>query len=316
MGTVDLRQLSFLVTVAEEGGVRAAARRLDIAQPPVSQALRALEAEFGVTLLERSARGVRVTEDGAELVRRARDIIKRVEDARRMMRQAAERTTRQLRVGLVAGVISAGELTAPILDGFRRAHPHIDLHLEDISWCDQESPLRLGQVDVAILRDLPPRDDLTIIPIASEPRSLLVGATHPLASRTSVTVEEILDQPMLALGCGEDWAAFWHLDEARGGPNVRSGTLPARTVAEMQLHLATEPVVITCAGAMARLAPNPLVRALELRGASPTQIVVAHRAGDHRARVGAFAEIARQIAAARIELLAEGTVPGSATPPP
>src|ERR1700744_2360515 len=99
---MDLRQLRFMVAVADSGALRRAARELGLAEPPISEALRALEAELGVELMLRSPSGVELTAEGEELVRRARLILRDVDEAKAAVGSTAAHG-QPLRVGLVAG---------------------------------------------------------------------------------------------------------------------------------------------------------------------------------------------------------------------
>ncbi|HYZ54785.1 MAG TPA: LysR family transcriptional regulator [Streptosporangiaceae bacterium] len=82
---MELRELRAFVAVAEEGGISAAARRLHVSQPALSQTVNALERELGVKLLERSSTGVRITEAGTTLLAEARAILARHDQALRAM---------------------------------------------------------------------------------------------------------------------------------------------------------------------------------------------------------------------------------------
>lgn len=304
---MDLRQLSYLVAVAEEGSVRRAAQRLYMAQPPLSQALLRLERDLESELLIRTRKGVTLTDAGRELVGRAREILHQVEDAKTAVRVTDREEGTTLRIGAVAGPLSAGELTRPILDAFRTLHPYVTVRLQDTSFADQVALVVREVVDVALVRCPLVHDDVDVVPIAAEPRALFVGSTHELASEQTLSVDHITDYPMLALDAPEWFSSFWQLDPERGHPLVDTRLAPVSTVQGIQLSLAAAPVVVTGCAAMARLAPSPLIRAIELPDASPSIIGVAYRRGDTKPIVRSFIEMAATTAAEHIALLPNAT---------
>ncbi len=306
---MDLRQLSYFVAVAEEGGVRAAARRLHITQPQVSQAVRRLESELHVELMQRSSRGIELTAAGCELLDHGRDILIRVDQARVALRQMAEPGSSSLRIGVMAGVLSAGELLAPILAAYRHDRPDVALQLEDLAFGAHIAALVEGLVDVAIVRAPVIHAELETTPLAEEPRVVMVGAAHEIAGMTAVDVEEILHYPTLPLDAPAEWADHWQLNDYRGGPNWEPLVMPVRTVPEAQFALATHNLLITSPGALGRLAPNPLIRVIELAGATPTVIAVVRRRRDRRRALTQFVESAQATAQRFIDLLPAGAVP-------
>jgi DNA-binding transcriptional LysR family regulator len=306
---VDLRQLSYLVAVGDEGGIRAAARRLRISQPQISQALRRLEEELGVELMRRSARGIELTPEGVELVGHGREILDRVGHARTALKRMALNHTSTLRVGIVNGVLSAGELLAPILDEFRERRPDIELRLEEIGY-DQIAPLLDGTIDVGVVRTPVAHPDLKVVPVAEEPRVVMVGATHELAQETSVTVEQLLPFPSLPLSARPEWAEFWQLDAERGHANVATDVAPTSNVPEAQMAIATQGVMITSPANLLRLAPNPLIRMIPVTDATPTTIAIACGRRDTRSAVRDFIAAAETAVQRDIALLPGGTLPG------
>src|SRR5918995_3903842 len=119
----DLRQLRAFVAVAEAGSLTAAAGRLHIAQQSLSQQMRALEAQLGVVLLERSPRGVALTVPGEVLLREARPVLARAERAADAVRRAARGEVGQLRVGFLPSV--ANYVMPPVVRVVRERHPDI-----------------------------------------------------------------------------------------------------------------------------------------------------------------------------------------------
>ena len=108
---MDPRALRYFVLVAEEGSVHAGARRAMVAQPALSVALKKLEREVGAALLERSHKGVTLTEAGVALLPRARQILDSIETAKNVASLATPSagTAPVFTVGLVEGRVAAGE---------------------------------------------------------------------------------------------------------------------------------------------------------------------------------------------------------------
>jgi DNA-binding transcriptional LysR family regulator len=102
--TPELRQLRYFVAIAEEGSLTRAAARLHIAQQSLSQQVRTLEAQLGVTLFERSSRGVTLTDVGLVLLREARPVLAHAERAVDAVRRVARGEQGELRVGFLGSV--------------------------------------------------------------------------------------------------------------------------------------------------------------------------------------------------------------------
>jgi len=300
---VDLRQLRYLVAVADEGGIRRASRHLHLTQPSLSQALRELEGELGVELIHRSARGAELTEAGAEFIEYAREILARATAARTAMRRRAEQRSCVLRIGLLAGVIAAGELTAPILERFQEMRPDVEVQLVHIGSFDQAAPLVAGEVDVALVRTPVGDRRIHLTPLALDPRLLLVGATHELAGVERVSVDDILEELTVPIVGPEDFAAFWHADDYRGGPNTDPTLAPASNVADLQFAVAAGRTIMMAASVTARVLPNDLLRPVHVADLSPSLIAAARLANGSSKAVGDFIDAATETAASHIDLL-------------
>jgi DNA-binding transcriptional LysR family regulator len=300
---VDLRQLRYLVAVADEGGIRKASRRLHLSQPSLSQALRQLEAELGVSLVHRSAHGAELTDAGTELVEYAREILDHASAARMAMRRRAEQRSSTLRIGLLAGIIAAGELTAPILERFHEVRPDVEVQLSDVGFFDMAAPLLSGEVDVALIRAPLSHREIALTPLALDPRLVLVGASHELAGVERVGIDDILEERTVPVTAPEDFTAFWHADDYRGGPNTDPTMAPAKTVADLQFAVATGRTIMIAASVTARVLPNDLLRPVEVTGLSPSVIAAARLRTDHRRVVRDFIDAAAETATSQIELL-------------
>jgi DNA-binding transcriptional LysR family regulator len=302
---VELRALRLFVAVVEEGSIHAGARRLIMTQPAVSHALRKLEREAGGALLVRTPRGVELTPAGAAVFDRGRDILGRMDALTSVVRRITRMDNCSLRVGLIAGPASAGELTFPIISAFRQRYPDVRLSLSELSFDDQFDALVDGRVDLAIVR-MPCDDDrLETVALFSEPRLLLVPAEHRLAEADAVSVTDVLDEPMVTLvRAPARWREFWELNELRGGPPPRTHAAPAITMAELQYTVLCEAVVGPATGIAWRYGlSSPLLRAVPILEGPTNEVAVAYRRAPARAWAREFASCALEVSEQMLDLV-------------
>jgi DNA-binding transcriptional LysR family regulator len=155
--TPELRQLRYFVAIAEEGSLTRAAKRLHVAQQSLSQQIRALEAQFGVPLFERSSRGVELTDVGSVLLREARPLLTQAERAVRAVRRAAGGEPDELRAGFLSSV--ANYVMPPVVRAFRSRYPDVALDTQDVSIARLVAGVREGSLDAGLSRP-PLVDDL------------------------------------------------------------------------------------------------------------------------------------------------------------
>ncbi|MEE9095832.1 LysR family transcriptional regulator [Pseudarthrobacter phenanthrenivorans] len=303
---MDLRQLRYVIAVAEEGGFRPAARRLYTAQPPLSTAVQQLESELGVKLFERSTRGVIPTQAGWAFVDRAREILAQVDSVRDAVRSSVGVQKTILRVAVLNGELAAGELTSPIIQALRNGFEGAEVVLHETTFVDQVEALRTGEVDIAFVRPPISGTEFAVLPIAQEPRCLIVGSQHPLAEAGQLTADEVLRLPMLGLSAPPEWAKTWQLDDLRGGSLLDASTGPVRTVSGAQLALTTSNAAITMSKSTTRLSPSAGVRSLDVDGLSPSVFSVAYRRSDTRRITQKMIDVVAAAARQHIDLLPEG----------
>jgi DNA-binding transcriptional LysR family regulator len=189
---VETRELRYFVAVAEELHFGRAARRLGIAQPPLSRAIGGLERRLGAQLLERGSRGVALTGPGAVLLREARAALDAVEAAERRTRRAALAAAGRPAVVLAAKAGASGELLAKLLDAYA-AEP--GAAAVDVLLCgpgEQAPVLRDGRADVALLHR--PFDDTAGFDtedLHTEGQVVVLPAGHPLGGRPHLRLAEV-----------------------------------------------------------------------------------------------------------------------------
>ncbi|TDD27067.1 LysR family transcriptional regulator [Kribbella turkmenica] len=193
---MELRQLEYFVAVAHERSFTLAARRLHVVQSAVSAAIAVLERDLKVTLFERSAQRVVLTEAGAALLPEALAVMDAVQGARDVVDEFGAGMRGSVRVGLLPGL---GLVNLPAAAGeFRRRYPNVELQLraEAEGSAGVIAGLRNGDVDcgfLGIAAGSAPRD-LTTWELLRVPQVLAVPVGHRLARRRSVTLADLADE--------------------------------------------------------------------------------------------------------------------------
>jgi LysR family transcriptional activator of glutamate synthase operon len=199
---MELRQLRYLVALADECHFTRAAAREHIAQPALSQQIRRLEAEVGLALVERTTRKVALTGAGELLVARARHILSELEAAQAELQTLA---------GVQGGRLSVGALhtmgpvdLSLLLASFHRDHPGVELTVREQSSEELAELLRDDVVDLAFLSvtERIQRRGLELYPLVSEDLVAVVPAQHPLAGRDVVRLVELAGEPFIAFRTG------------------------------------------------------------------------------------------------------------------
>jgi DNA-binding transcriptional LysR family regulator len=197
---MELRQLTYFVAVVDEAHFTRAAERLRIAQPAVSQQIRRLEAELGEPLLHRDRRTVALTSAGEALLPHARAALAQVEHGRQAVAALRGLVTGQFRVGLVMPLPDRRVVRA--IGAFGRMYPGIELTLVEDETDALIDGLAAGDLDTAFLGLGPgqdPPDSLQAVKVAREPAVLAIHPQHPLASRRSVPLSALRDEPFVTL---------------------------------------------------------------------------------------------------------------------
>jgi len=195
----SLRELECFIAVAEERSFTRAAKRLHLAQPPLSRHVRALEEKIGAVLFIREPRGVSLTEAANVFYEETRNIPRRLLRAGEAARRCAAGETSRLRLGFVSAVMS--DELAGVLRSFRSRYPHVHITLHDLPPQDQLDAIADGRLDggfVGIEPDDPPAG-VRFIPWRSEPLVCLVPSDHPLAGNKSVALPALADESFVAV---------------------------------------------------------------------------------------------------------------------
>ena len=194
---MELRHLRYFIAVAEELHFRRAAERLHVAQPAVSEQIRKLEAELGVTLLNRTQRSVALTASGAVLLEEARRVLRQADVATRAARSAREQELGRLRVGYLVDALPA--CIPQALAAFRDAAPGIEVLLESGPSLRLAADVRRGVLDLAIVCLPAAVRDLRTTSLGEERAICAVPAGDHLADGHRLTPERIGERPLVLL---------------------------------------------------------------------------------------------------------------------
>jgi DNA-binding transcriptional LysR family regulator len=190
MAPVDWQSIEAFLAVADELHFGRAAERLGLSQARVSQLVKKLERQVGIALFDRTTRRVSLTPAGQQLLADLAPAHRALLDGIARARAAARGVTGQLNVGFLGPL--AGRVVLDALKALKRSHPNLEVMIHETEIADPCQPLRDAEVDV-LLTQLPVTEPgITTGPVVfTEPQVLAVSARHPLARRTSVSVEDL-----------------------------------------------------------------------------------------------------------------------------
>ncbi|MFF2044177.1 LysR family transcriptional regulator [Kitasatospora sp. NPDC058170] len=181
---MELRQLAYLVAVAEEGGFGRAAERLSIVQSAVSQQVRRLERELGLVLFDRSSRRIRLTAAGERLLPEARAVLAAAEQTRRVAAEITAGAEGVLRLGAVHG---PGDRLYRVLAALAELAPQLRVRLTRAAPTQRLALVRSGALDAAFVRGPAAVPGLDLLPLWSDPLYAALPAVHPLAAAADGT---------------------------------------------------------------------------------------------------------------------------------
>ena len=191
---LDVRRMRVLREVAQRGSFSAAAEALSFTQSAVSQQIAALEREAGTTLVERSVRGIRLTDAGRALVRHTEAILGRLAEAEAELEAIAGLRGGRLRM---ASFESAGATLMPLaIATFRERHPAVELSLSLAEPMDSVPQLKSGELEIALSFDpndvaVPGGESIEHVHLLDDPLYLALAPDHPLANKRNLRLADL-----------------------------------------------------------------------------------------------------------------------------
>jgi LysR family transcriptional regulator, benzoate and cis,cis-muconate-responsive activator of ben and cat genes len=206
---VELRHLRYFVAVAETENVSRAALKLHVSQPALSRQIRDLEDEIGFSLLERTAKSVRLTDAGRAFLDNARALLQNADEAVTKARAVASAEPTELHVGY--SPTPTAEILPKILRAFQRAMPNVHVKLHDWSHNAIFDGIRDGRLQLGLI--VPPLKasavhDVRYEELFHERVCVAVAPQHPFARRRAIPITEVAAEPLIGL-TREDYPNYY-----------------------------------------------------------------------------------------------------------
>lgn len=289
--------LRYFIVLAEELHFGRAAERLSITQPPLSSALKALEEEVGVLLVERNSKHVALTAAGAAFLNEARLVLERMAIAGETARAVAGGMRGRLDVGITGSMIYRG--VPRIVNTFNQRLPDIELNLREMSSSEQIDALQHGHIHAGFINTNAVPEPLASLPLADDTLVCCLPEGHRLAGGRDVDLAQLAQENFVMFS--RDVAPANHDNViavfSRAGIHPRT-----RHAARQWLTV----VALVAAGVGVALVPASIANAgirgarlLPIRGMAPKSVgVLAWKAGSDRAVLESFVAIAQEMLAA------------------
>lgn len=193
---MDLRQLKYFVTVAEELSFVRAAQRLHMSQPPLSQQVKALEEDLGVQLLCRTRREVKLTEAGRVFLAESRELLEKAQAVAHRTRQAAGGEQAVLRVGMATSALF--HVLPELLTRVKARLPGVTMTISDMNSDEQVRSLTVDRIDLGFIHARPDIRGLARCNVVIDSFAVALPATHPLAGHSGLALRDLQDEAMVA----------------------------------------------------------------------------------------------------------------------
>ena len=225
---MTLTELRYLVNLDKERHFSRAAERSFVSQPTLSVALKKLEEELGVVLLERSRGEARPTPIGERIIEQARRVLAEAAMVKDIAKSGQDEIRGALRLG---AIYTVGPYVLPsIIPILRKKTPEMPLVIEENFTTRLLEQLRANELDVALLAEPFDTVGLSTWPIFDEDFKVLMSIDHPWAKRTKIPSKELAEQPLLLLGQGHCFrdqvieACPKCIDPEADGPKAQTGS--------------------------------------------------------------------------------------------
>lgn len=192
---MDIRQLRYFLTICEEGQITAAAKKLHMAQPPLSQQLKALEDELGVMLVKRGNRSILLTDAGELLKERAKTIVQLCDVSKKEVQDIQGSIKKNLTIGIVTS--SHNVFLENGIQAFHQDYPNTVFTLREGNTFQVMDMLEKGICDLGVVRTPFPHSKFHVLPISKEPMVAVVDVKNNPFTTDVITLQELENKPLI-----------------------------------------------------------------------------------------------------------------------
>ncbi|RVX38967.1 DNA-binding transcriptional LysR family regulator [Nonomuraea polychroma] len=254
---MDRRQLEYFLAVASHGSFTSAASALRVAQPSLSYTIRTLERELGTSLFHRLGRGVRLTPEGQALVGSAQQVLRAFQSALSSVQQVTRLEAGRL--DIVALTTLAVDPLAGLVGTFRRAHPGVDIRIEDPEHAAAVAEMvRVGECELGLADFSVPSAGLRALELREQEMLAVLPPDAEMATGRSVKMTQVAAMDLITTPPGTTTRTL--LEQSLAGAGV-----PLRIAVETPHRAAIVPLVL--AGAGVALLPRPMAEDAARQGA-------------------------------------------------
>jgi DNA-binding transcriptional LysR family regulator len=195
---ISIRQIRYFIAASEAGSISRAAIATHVTQSAVTDAIKSLERQLGINLLERSPSGVSLTQGGRRFLKKAREIVTTLDDIPHSISQPDTQVSGRLRLGVSS--MAAGCCLGAVLPAFTRAYGDVKVSVIEGHRPELESKLLSGGLDAALLvvSNLENTDAIAHRVLSRSKNRLWLHAGHPLLDAQAIHLRDIIDGPLVA----------------------------------------------------------------------------------------------------------------------
>lgn len=195
---MDINYFREFIVLSENGNYMEAADKLFISQSALSRHIKSMEEELGVLLFDRTTRKIRLTQIGEGFLPYARRIAAMQDEYQHFLYEETHNSQRNLIIGTIPSMTQGA--VAEALELFRRKHPAYHINVIEADSLQLDEMLRKKECDLAFLRNIEDeKGEFCKIPVLTDRLAAIFCADHPSAEKSSVTIEELAEEPLLWL---------------------------------------------------------------------------------------------------------------------